>query len=264
MSHYSVLVITPKKPTMTDIEDKLAPFDENIRVAQYIQHTKEELIENTKQKALEMKEKYEKHKANPEDTYFNEEYYLKKYPPILELIENNDDVGLYLEAIEYYEEEDLDKYGNVLSTYNPNSKWDWYQIGGRFSGLFGDKFPDTIQVKDFPKFEIESEDKLKEKYPKDYKYYQDLISGKEKSLYRLSYLKERYPTFKDYILESLAVTTYAVLDADNNWHEPGKMGWFASTTATTTDEINWTNEYYNNFIMNLPKDYWLTVGDCHI
>ena len=24
---------------------------------------------------------------------------------------------------------------NVLTTYNPQSKWDWYEIGGRWSGL---------------------------------------------------------------------------------------------------------------------------------
>lgn len=28
----------------------------------------------------------------------------------------------------------IDEDGNLLSTYNPNSKWDWYTEGGRFSG----------------------------------------------------------------------------------------------------------------------------------
>lgn len=30
----------------------------------------------------------------------------------------------------------MDEDGNILSTYNPNSKWDWYVIGGRWSGYF--------------------------------------------------------------------------------------------------------------------------------
>ena len=27
-----------------------------------------------------------------------------------------------------------DAEGNLLSTYNPNSRWDWYTVGGRFPG----------------------------------------------------------------------------------------------------------------------------------
>ena len=28
----------------------------------------------------------------------------------------------------------IDENGNIYSTYNPNSKWDWYTIGGRWTG----------------------------------------------------------------------------------------------------------------------------------
>lgn len=38
-----------------------------------------------------------------------------------------------------YEEETDRAY--TLSTYNPDSKWDWYQIGGRWSGYFPVKLP---------------------------------------------------------------------------------------------------------------------------
>lgn len=31
--------------------------------------------------------------------------------------------------------------GEYETTYNPNSKWDWYQIGGRWTGLFSDYDP---------------------------------------------------------------------------------------------------------------------------
>lgn len=45
------------------------------------------------------------------------------------------DEELYQEAIEGYEEDDLDEDGNLLSTCNPNSKWDWYEVGGRWHGM---------------------------------------------------------------------------------------------------------------------------------
>lgn len=38
-----------------------------------------------------------------------------------------------------YDEEQDKAY--TLSTYNPNSKWDWYQVGGRWSGYFPVKQP---------------------------------------------------------------------------------------------------------------------------
>jgi hypothetical protein len=34
----------------------------------------------------------------------------------------------------HFKEREKDAAGNVLSTYNPKSKWDWWQIGGRFAG----------------------------------------------------------------------------------------------------------------------------------
>ena len=31
--------------------------------------------------------------------------------------------------------EEIDENENLLSTYNPDSKWDWYSIGGRWNGF---------------------------------------------------------------------------------------------------------------------------------
>ena len=41
----------------------------------------------------------------------------------------------YLENKKYWDENMIDEEGNLLSTYNPKSKWDWYEIGGRFSDM---------------------------------------------------------------------------------------------------------------------------------
>ena len=43
--------------------------------------------------------------------------------------------------------EDCNGSGTRVTTYNPESKWDWYQIGGRWEG----ELPDNIfQLKDLP------------------------------------------------------------------------------------------------------------------
>lgn len=45
---------------------------------------------------------------------------------------------------------DCEGTGYYKTTYNPNSKWDWYQIGGRWTGYWGnydpEKDPDNIET----------------------------------------------------------------------------------------------------------------------
>lgn len=60
MSHFTVAVITANK---NKIEKMLAPYDEGLEVAPYIDETKEELIN----KAKERKERYEKELAEGEN-----------------------------------------------------------------------------------------------------------------------------------------------------------------------------------------------------
>ena len=135
MSHYSVLVLTDED---TCVEELLAPYDENIRVAPYIKYTKEQLIEYEKKNIkiykegtyaefLKDPEGYkEKHKYNPDHLHYIEHEFRKR------LYWTN--ARIYKEAIKYYEPNEITEDGSVLSTYNPNSKWDWYVEGGRFSG----------------------------------------------------------------------------------------------------------------------------------
>ncbi len=262
MSHFSLLVITKEKPTDHLLQSKLSPFDENIEVPEYISYTKEQLIKNQKVDIKKAMERYSLYKKDPENNPINEEYYNKTYPRLIKAMEENDEATLYLQAIKYYEKEEIDKNGNILSTYNPKSKWDWYVIGGRFSGAISDE-GDIIQAKDFPYNKLDKDNLIKD-YPTEYEEYKNLLSGKTKSFYNLKYLNERYPTFYDYILETKTTTTYAVLDEDNEWHEPGSIGWFGISSSTTEDEINWTKNYYHKFIEHLPPEYYLTVVDCHI
>ena len=46
--------------------------------------------------------------------------------------------------------EETDKDGNIYSTYNPDSHWDWWVEGGRWEGLLkvGDKRVNSARVRD--------------------------------------------------------------------------------------------------------------------
>lgn len=99
MSHYTVAVIHRKDQ---DIAELLKPYDENLEVEPYIKYTKEEAI------------KWAKDNFKPGRT--DDEYY--------EIMADG---------------RQTDEEGNIYSTYNPDAKWDWYEVGGRWSDLLSHK-----------------------------------------------------------------------------------------------------------------------------
>lgn len=106
MSHYAVLVIG------NDPEFQLAPFDENESVEPYLVG---EVLDKDKQSMLDFyNEKYNNKYSSFEDCY----------------AENGDDWN----GNRWKQGEDGTWY--EYSTYNPDSKWDWYSLGGRWSGCF--------------------------------------------------------------------------------------------------------------------------------
>jgi len=100
MSHFTVMVIGA-----TDVEAALAPFQENNMgdcPAEYLEF--EDCTE-------EVQERWDKRSAEEEAEYKNMAGFAERY---------------------YGYEENDGKFGR---THNPNRKWDWYQIGGRWSGF---------------------------------------------------------------------------------------------------------------------------------
>lgn len=134
MSHFNLAIFTlDENPNLDEI---MEPFFEGNRVEPYIDMTKSELIEDARrQMQCIFETRYAEWKAHPSEYEkgVNPSHieYLKKLP---ELMKRSDE-ELYQEAIEGYEEDDLDEDGNLLSTCNPNSKWDWYEVGGRWHGM---------------------------------------------------------------------------------------------------------------------------------
>lgn len=134
MSHFTVLVFT--KENGKDVDELLAPYDENMTVDPYIKYTKAEAIAKMREDIEYYKnERYAEYLADPKK--YEEEYghnqthinYIKnEFPKRLKWT----DEECYEQMRSYYEDEDIDEEGNIYSTYNPNSKWDWYVVGGRW------------------------------------------------------------------------------------------------------------------------------------
>lgn len=138
MNHYTILVVGE------DVEGQLAPYSEEIEAEPYVRNTFQELIDNNRNDIARTRDglyaEYlaepvaylEKQKRNPDHCFY---FVSGEFASKLEW----SDEELYSDAIKWLEPHELDSEGNQLSTNNPNSKWDWYQVGGRWDGFLPTK-----------------------------------------------------------------------------------------------------------------------------
>lgn len=114
MSHFTV-VVACKHPAMLDV--LLAPYDENTQVAPYREY------QDSEPEKFWAYDQFRAEGLIPEHPTWAEfaEAYNAKYG------EEDGNAGLLVT-------EDGKPY--EMSTYNPESKWDWWTIGGRWTGYF--------------------------------------------------------------------------------------------------------------------------------
>ena len=272
MSHFTVMVITSDG----DYEKALEPFDESIEVEPYISKTREKCI----QELVEYKRRYDNH-----DEKFNRQWFEENFNDV-NFYDGKSIYEAYKKYNDYY---DYDEEGNVLSTYNPNSKWDWYQLGGRWKG--------TLRLKEGAKVMRESDtswtnsnEEVQEGYTdfaqvkdidwspdyKDLEYHKRFweinVEGKPlkdgekeedfKSFWNAKYYLDKYGTIDNYIDDNCNITTYAILN-HGEWIEPGKMGWWGCSHATEDGNMVY-RQVYKDIIKNLNPEDYIAIVDCHI
>jgi hypothetical protein len=253
MSHFTVAVFTDDR---TDVDELLAPYDESITVAPYVSQTKEQMIESARKRAATAKE----HAAAGKEL----DGWLQRF------LNAKTDEELYAAMRDdaYYK---YDRDGNELTTYNPNSKWDWYVVGGRWGDAF-DAYgidPDGTRVGDIKSFFDEK------KYQSAARFWELYIDGAEPQseedrqmiehvFYNQSYYTKRYGDKETYAKCQAGFSTFAVVLPDGTWHEPGQMGWFGCSSETPEDGMNWEKNYVDNFLKTADPDWTLTIVDCHI
>lgn len=109
MSHFIGLVFG------SNVEENLSRYDENIEVDPYVRYTKQEAIDKAK------------------NDIANGYYWSTSNMSKEEIKAINTDEEYYQYTLKAWGYE-TDENGNLLTTYNPNSKWDWWTVGGRWSG----------------------------------------------------------------------------------------------------------------------------------
>lgn len=264
MSHYTVLV------TGEDVDFQLDPFSEHLEFEEY---TTGVVSDEEKERFLEYY--YEKGFITEEESF---ESAYAKYGD-----DWNGRCWRYnKEEDEWYE----------WSTYNPDSKWDWYQVGGRWSGslILKDGKEGEMgerswanQDKVIPSNKVDSAivddvdwDAMIDPDTYEYhsRFWEIYIDGEEPQneqeermanhYIKREFFLERYKDKQTYAKVSSLFCTHAVLH-NGQWYEKGEMGWFGMSSESHEDAIKWEENYFNHFIKPLlGTKTRITVVDCHI
>lgn len=241
MSHFTVAVIHREDQ---DIDELLERYNENREVEPYKRYTKEEAIAYARQWYV-----------GENETKTDEECY------------------------EMMLDEELkpDEDGNLFSTYNPDSKWDWYVVGGRWDC-------ELIMCGENGKLYGCNECKISEmvfpfnqkQYDSYIRWYEVTVEGQPMtaeederkfeftSLYNKKYYNDYYGSKERYAQLQSTFYTFAVVTPDGEWHEQGEMGWFGVHDDTPEEFVQWIENYKKNFIDTAEPDWLITIVDCHI
>lgn len=244
MSHFTVLVVDTKNEKSVD--EWMGPFFEGIE--------KDRIIDWTVQDVLD---------------YFKKENVDFPYDHV--------DESNMIEYLERAEELDFDTSehddeGNLYYLGNEDAKWDWYQIGGRWSGMLkkldGTRC-DECEVKDLDlSLDTKAYNEAKrfwevvvDKQPlKDGEYADGFTSW-----YKDSYYKDTFGDKETFAKDKASLSTLAML-LDGKWYEQGKMGWFGMSD-TTSDSLKEYTNFFNKTLEELKETHphaTVTLVDCHI
>ena len=183
----------------------------------------------------------------------------------------------------YTRDEEKNRYGYW---HNPNAKWDWWQVGGRWVGMLKAKdgrigeqslvYPKKVTPGFFDIAKIKDIDFTPDKdaYDRAIRFWevvveeQPLKEGEVKehfdTFWRKEYYEKQYGTKEQYARECSELSTFAVVTADGVWHEKGQMGWFGCSSETGEESQKWHNSWYDAFIKDTDPEQVLVIVDCHI
>lgn len=202
-----------------DWANQLDYYYEGREVEDYIKYTKQEAITKAK----------ESHERNYE--YAVKEVERDKIAPdMLKQLNEIIDKGMCIsDEVAWEMVKDwgykIDEEGNLLSTYNPDSKWDWYSIGGRWNGFL------VLKERDEEGDIIETNEALVGEVDWDYM------------------LEHKFPPF-------------CYTDEDGEWFEKGEMGWWG-VAFDEQPEDTWLNQF-KDYLNEVDSDCLVTVIDFHI
>lgn len=240
MSHAVVIVVTDN-PTEKNITEILAPFNEQ----------DEKYMTEFQDETNDIKKAYKD--------------YLKENPKItLEQFAKNDGYKKNGKKFGYYS--------------NPNRKWDWWTIGGRWNGMIEGK--NVVQIKELKKpedvhaFAIMKDGVWHEKGSLGFWGFHD-TSNKTKVVEKFSkkeldeyiYPTEAFMKFKDEFIEKilrLVKENYELNSETLEFTIKEKYNVKELADVQFFTDLAWDKSFYNDFIKTAKPTDYLVVVDYHI
>lgn len=155
---------------------------------------------------------------------------------------------------------EIHKYGYVIEsngTYkiikrtNPNSKWDWYSVGGRWRNYFAVDQGNPAEFQfEAKRIEIVEENKVES---------DNLIKLLESGKINPEQFKNSLSNFNPW-----KGLTWAFIDENGNWNERGKMGWWALSANENANEYDGENGAWWSWVRQLSQTNQIYLVDCHI
>jgi hypothetical protein len=124
------------------------------------------------------------------------------------------DEQCYAAALEDYEPEDVREDGAVRHTYNPDSKWDWWTLGGRWTDIYGTRQGESVGT---------------------------FLDSLRDTAVKLAAGENCNPHKGDPDANGEDLPWYFphnILTTDGTWHEIGSTGWFGFRSDAMT-EAEW-------------------------
>lgn len=287
MSHFAAMVIG-------DVDHNLAPFHEFECTG-----NDDEFIQEVDQ-TEELRADYERYKDNPNYptiSAFAADYYGLKKVEFGDKPDTDDD-----HKYGYHTVDEAGELVKAINRTNPDKKWDYYTVGGRWSGFLLGK--DGQRHDSLKKSEIDIDGMRNEASKRAEEQYDLAMAGVEGSWVSwketLAKLPGDFPGDLDEVRKSyhnqpqvLKINENLGRDAiffdrdallvgrekyiqaardraistlaivtDRKWAERGSMGWFG-IVSDETDADEW-NERIGKFLDALPEDALISIVDCHI
>lgn len=307
MSHFVVLVLSPEKPEDPEsyIEEILAPYSESLEVESYLadchcigNQAEDEINAQVEKELGRMEDIRTKYWAEIESgvsaklgglpyTHANSELHLKAREEISSAITPSwkDRINPILnrrkELLEQHPQkktpdsecETCSGTGKYSTTYNPRSKWDWWTIGGRWTGYLKPDYDPTKDPRNLATCWLcqgtgKRNDALgREARQKDPTYTCNGCNGIGKEVvFPSKYVDPPEGGNVAPVSQVLKlldagedVLPFAIIRPSGEWLEKGKMGWWA---VVSDEKENWKQA--GRCVLEEYADHWAVVVDCHI
>lgn len=249
MSHFAVLVVTDQEPTDETLEAALLPFHEFecTGIEAYIQE-----IDRTD----EAREEYASGERDEDFTSFVQGWYCYA---TLGPNEQPDIEGAH--RFGYIRVDEVGGAIKVVKRTNPNAKWDWYVVGGRYTGRLVNAqgvacdYCRVGELNHTAMAAIRRDARIARWDAREKDLKRGMPANTVAYLYDISHDAEH----DAFIETDPGFTMFGMLKA-GQWYERGDMGWFG---MVSNEDDGWHSKF-GDLMASLHPDQWVTVVDCHI